>query len=50
MSWIGTLAERLHVYRQLGRVYELVRRWEKAQGAYENLLATARKARDQETE
>ena len=50
MSRIGTLAERLHVYRQLGHVYELVRRWEKARGAYENLLATARKAGDRETE
>ena len=50
MKKIGTLAERLHVYERLGRCYELLRRWGDAQKAYENLLATARKAGNQEAE
>ena len=47
---IGTLSERLHVYERLGRCYELLRRWSKAQEAYENLLETARKAGNREVE
>ena len=47
---IGTLSERLHVYERLGRCYELLRRWNDAQKAYENLLETAKKADNKEAE
>ena len=50
MKKIGTLAKRSHVYERLGRCYELLRRWNDAQKAYENLLATTRKAGNQEVE
>ena len=50
MTKIGTISQRLHIYERLGRCYELLRRWGDAQKAYENLLATARKAGDQEAE
>ena len=50
MTISATREERIRLYSGMGRAYELLRRWDKALEAYENMLATAREVGDREIE